>query len=96
MKNTKLIQILKIFSKEEIKEFEKFIASPYFSRGRDLKPFYKILKSYHPDFKSSNFNYERVFEKLYPKEKYNKSGADNILRVLSYELTRLTEEFITI
>lgn len=96
MKDTKLIQLLKTFSKEEIKELEKFVASPYFSRGRDLKPFYRILKSYHPEFNNLNFTYEKIYRKLYPKEKYNKSKAENVIRVLSSELTKLTEEFITI
>jgi len=96
MKDTKLIQLLKTFSKEEVKELEKFVASPYFSRGRDLKPFYRVLKSYHPDFNNPNFTYEKIYRKLYPKEKYNKSKAENVIRVFSSELTKLTEEFITI
>lgn len=96
MKDTKLIQILKTFAREEIKEFEKFVASPYFSRGRDLKPLYKILKSYHPEFNNQNFIYEKIFRKLYPKEKYSKSKSDNVLRVLSSELTKLAEEYIIV
>lgn len=94
MKNTKLIQILKTFSKEEIKEFEKFVASPYFSRGRDLLLFYKSLKSYYPGFDDPDFTYERIFRKLYPKVKYNKSKSENLMRVISSELVRLTEEFL--
>lgn len=96
MKNTKLIQILRTFSKEEIKEFEKFVASPYFSRGRDLKPFYKLLKFYHPGFNNPNFTKEKIFRKLYPDEKYNKSTAENVLRVLSSDLSRLSEEFLAV
>ncbi len=95
MKDTKLVQILKTFSKEEIKEFEKFVASPYFSRGRDLKPFYKILKSYHPEFNSQNFTYEKIFRKLYPKEKYDKSNTENLIRVLSSELVKLADKFLS-
>jgi len=95
MKEIKLVQILRTFSKEEIKEFEKFVASPYFSRGRDLNPFYKLLKFYHPDFNNPNFTKEKIFRKLYPDEKYNKSTAENVLRVLSSELTKLAEEFLS-
>lgn len=94
MKKTKLIEILSTFSKDEIKEFEKFVASPFFSLGRDLKPFYKILKSYYPDFNNANFTYERIFKKLYPAEKYNKLKADNVLRVLSSDTVKLAEEFL--
>lgn len=95
MKDTKLIQILKTFSKVEIKEFEKFVASPYFSRGRDLNPFYKILKSFHPDFNNPIFTYESIFKKLYPKEKYKKSSAENVIRVLSTEMVKLADKFLS-
>ncbi|MCB0728887.1 MAG: hypothetical protein KDD00_15590 [Ignavibacteriae bacterium] len=94
MKDTKLIQILKTFTKEEIKNFEKFVASPYFSHGRDLTPFYKIMKSYYPDFENSKFTAEKIFSKLHPEEKFNKSKAENVLRVLSFELTKMAEEFL--
>jgi hypothetical protein len=41
MNNTKIVQVLRSFSAEEFREFEKFTASPYFSRGRDLIPLLK-------------------------------------------------------
>ena len=95
MKDTKLIQILKTFTKEEIKEFEKFVASPYFSRGRNLKPLFKILRTSHPHFNNPIFTYESIFKSLYPEEKNNKLRAENVLRVLSSELVKLAEEFLT-
>ncbi|MDQ3019891.1 MAG: hypothetical protein M3R36_04870 [Bacteroidota bacterium] len=95
MKNTKLIELLKAFSKQEIKEFEKFVASPYFSRGRDLLPFYKILLKYYPRFENSDFTYEKIYRKLHPKVKYNKPSSENLLRVMSSELVKLAEEYLT-
>jgi len=79
-----------------MKEFENFVASPYFSRGRDLKPFYKILKSNHPNFNNGNFTYEKIFRKLNPKVKYIKSKSENLLRVMSSELVKLAEEYLTL
>ena len=93
MKKTKLADILSSFTPNEIKEFERFAASPFFSRTRDLKSFYKVLKSYYPEFNAPDFTYEKVFRKMFPKEKYNKLKSENLLRVMSAELVKLAEEF---
>jgi len=45
----KLIQLLSSFTKEEFKEFEKFILSPYFNSSRNLHPLYLALKKYYPN-----------------------------------------------
>jgi len=50
LKDSKLIKLLKNFNSEEFKEFEKFVASPFFSRGRDLLPLFKALKPFYPGF----------------------------------------------
>lgn len=94
MKRTKLVDMLHSFTPNEIKEFEKFVASPFFSRTRDLKSFYKIVKHYYPEFDNPNFTYEKVFRKLFPKEKYNKLKSENLLRVMSAELVKLAEEYV--
>ncbi|MDQ3019892.1 MAG: hypothetical protein M3R36_04875 [Bacteroidota bacterium] len=95
MKNTRLIELLKTFSKEEMKEFEKFVASPYFSRGRELLPFYKILVKHYPSFENSDFTYEKIYRKLHPKVKFNKTSSENLLRVMSSDLVKLIEEYLT-
>lgn len=94
MQNSKLIKILKTLSKEEINEFEKFAASPYFSRGRNLSPFLKILKSYYPEFKHEEFTNERIYKKLFPHKKFEDKNSVNILKTLAYELTKLCKEFL--
>lgn len=93
MKKSKLIDILSTLSKDEIKDFEKLVASPYFSRGRDLVPFFKILKSFYPEFNSPNYTNEHIYKKLHPDIIYNKPKADNLIRVLSSDLFKLTDDF---
>ncbi|MBK6773575.1 MAG: hypothetical protein IPG78_15875 [Ignavibacteria bacterium] len=95
MNNTKLIQILKTFSKEEMKEFDKFVSSPYHSRGRDMKKFFSVLKSYYPDIGNEKITYEKVYSKLHPGEKYSKNKGENMIRVLSSDLIKLADEFLT-
>ena len=94
MVNTKLVEILKTFSKDEFKEFEKFIRSPYFNKGRNLVPFYKALKSFHPEFINQNFTTEFIFKKIHPDLKFESKKSENILRVLSSEMLYLGKEFI--
>ena len=74
MKNSRLIKILKTFSKEEFREFEKFTASPYFSTGRNLVPFLNILKKYYPAFDSDEFTNEKIFSGLFPGKKFNEKN----------------------
>ena len=95
MKKSKLITLLKIFSKEEIKDFEKFIASPYFNKGRNFIPFYKILKNYYPGFDNPELTEENIFKQLYPEKTYDKKSSTT-MRVLESQLTRMAEKFLEI
>ncbi|MBK8982644.1 MAG: hypothetical protein IPM38_10075 [Ignavibacteria bacterium] len=84
MKDRKFIKMLSSFSPGELKEFEKFIASPYFSRGRDLLPVFKIIRTLHPNFTHNNFNTEYIFTKLYPEKKFDKSASLNLINTLTH------------
>ncbi|MBK8983686.1 MAG: hypothetical protein IPM38_15555 [Ignavibacteria bacterium] len=65
MRSLRLVNILKTFTKEEIKEFEKFVASPYFSRGRNLSPFFSVIKKYYPEFYPDQYSAEKIFRELF-------------------------------
>ncbi|MBS1513804.1 MAG: hypothetical protein JSS63_02155 [Bacteroidetes bacterium] len=90
MRDSKLVEILKVFSAKEWKEFEKFVASPYFSSGRDVSGFYSILKKNYPDFTSESLIKENIFSSLFPKEKFN----DKKLKNISSDLTKMAEQFL--
>ena len=94
MRKSKLITLLKIFSKEEMKDFEKFIASPYFNNGRNFKPFYKILKKYYPDFESPELTEENIFKELYPNKVFETKKSSVTTRVLFSQMTALAEKFL--
>ncbi|MBZ0203190.1 MAG: hypothetical protein K8I03_09265 [Ignavibacteria bacterium] len=96
MVKNKLITLLRTFSKEEMKEFEKFISSPYFSRGRNLKPLYSVIKKYHPDFSSPHFTKEKIFRKLYPGKKFDGKKTTHALQVLVSELQTKAETFLMV
>jgi hypothetical protein len=94
MQKSKLILLLKKFTKEEMKEFEKFISSPYFLKGRNLKPAFIFIKKFYPGFGSDKFSEENFYKKLYPGNKYDRTKSAHIIHVLFSELTMLAEKFL--
>ncbi len=96
MKKNKLFTLLRIFSKEEMKDFEKFIASPYFNKGRNFKPFYNVLKKYYPDYDSPYLTEENIFKEVYPGKTYEAGKSSVTIRVLESNLTRMAEKFLEI
>lgn len=94
MKDSKLIKMLKTFSVTELAEFEKFVDSPYFSRGRNLSEFFKCLKPFSPDFESKDLTSENIFLKLYPGKTSEVKSSDNIIHKLSSETYKLCKEFL--
>jgi len=94
LKDNKLINLLKKFSAEEMRELEKFIASPYFSRSRNLNPLFKTLKQFYPEFSDEKLNFEFVFKSLYHGKKYEQVKSSNLIKTLSSELFMLCKEFL--
>ena len=90
MKNNKLIQTLKTFTKDEMKLFEKFVASPYFNKGRNYLPLLNELQKCYPDFENDKLTSENVYKKLYPGRKFNKQVIWNQVS----ELEKLALEFL--
>lgn len=91
MNKSRLITILKTFSKDEIKDFRKFIDSPYFNKeGKYVLRFYDELKKYYPDFESNKLEKINLFKSLYPDKNYN----DSVVRKLSSSLLKLSEEYL--
>lgn len=90
MKKSKLIEILTTFSPAEMKSFEKFVASPYFSRGRDVSGLFSKLKKHYPHFIEINVEKENIFSELFPGEEYNEKKLKN----LSFELAYIAEQFL--
>lgn len=90
MKDSKLIDILSSFSKNEISQFDKFINSPYFVSGRDVTGLFKYLKKYHPEFNNPELDRETVYQKVYKDVPYNESKFKNVISAL----TSLAEQFL--
>lgn len=94
MTDSKLTSLLKVLSEDEFKQFEKFVDSPYYNKGRDLTPFVKVLKTFYPEFNHKNLNNEFLFRKLFPGKKYDNVRSENLIRTLSSHLFRICKEFL--
>jgi len=90
MKNTRLVQLLKSFNGNELREFGKFLNSPFHNSSRKLVEFYEILKSSYPKFSSKSILQENVYTKLFPGRKFG--GAQ--MRNMVHELTLQLENFL--
>jgi hypothetical protein len=90
MKGTKLINLLRTFSSDEIKSFEKFIASPYFNSVKNYIKLLKELKKFYPEFKSDKLTNENLHKKLYPGKKFNKQVMWNQISAME----KMAKEFL--
>ncbi len=90
MKNSKLIALLSTFDAEDWRWFIKFIKSPYFNAREELIPFADYLRKISPDFVEKAITKERVFQKLYPKKKYD----EKLLGHLMNYMLKLAERFL--
>ncbi len=88
-RENRLIQLIKTFSKEEMKDLEKFAGSPFHNNRSDVTEFCTELRKFHPKFSQGNFSMEKVFVAMYPGKKYR----DDVMRRLSSNLFKLAEEY---
>lgn len=90
MVDSKCIMIMKNLTEEELKEFGRFAASPYFNRLNDVTKLFNALKKYHPAYPAEAVDKRKIFKKLFPKKPYN----DSRMRNLVSDLGQLTEKFL--
>lgn len=88
MENTKLIKLLKTFSKSEIIRFRDFVNSPYYNKNQNVIKLCEIVLNYYPGFDPEECNEENIFRLMFIKEKYNYFKIKNIISDL-YQLSSL-------
>ncbi len=92
MTNSKVINLLRTFTKSEFKEFGLFINSGYNNGEKVLSNFYNQLKKYYPDFAGAGLNKKKLYSKLFPGKAYN----DSLFRNTISDLLKLAEDFLKI
>ena len=92
MHHTSLIEILRTFTRDEIKKFDDFVNSPYHNKKSTVANLYHHIKKYAPAFKSQRLEKEKVWKVLFPDKEYNYG----ILKNLIFTLTNCAENFISL
>jgi len=94
MKDSKLAAMLRTFSASEMKEFNTFLRSPYFSTGRDLTEFFNCLKLFYPGFDNPKLTSDYLYKKLYPGKDFDNKISTGVLYTLSADLYKLCKKFL--
>lgn len=92
MISAKLVSLLASFSQEEIKDFVKFSASPFFNNEKPVQTLVTFLAQTYPDLSEKKLKKEKVFSKIYPGKEFN----DGILRTLTSKVLKLAERYLAI
>src|SRR5258706_14034499 len=82
-----IIRILKTFTGDEMREFGKFVNSPFHNNRSEVRRYFSEIKRFYPSFQQSNFSKEEIFSRIHPDKKYR----DDVIRRLSSNLFRLAE-----
>jgi len=93
MENSKLTELLRTFSPTELKEFEQFLKSPYFVKGRDLTKYYKLLIKYYPAF---NISKSEISKKYFRGNSSSEDKKNKLLKTYNWELLKFADEFISV
>ena len=90
MEKTKLVDLFKGFSAEDLRQLQKMVRSPFFTTNENLLALFNLLRSCHPDFNTKKLENEKVFHKLFPKHRY----SDIKLRNLRSDLVGIIEDYL--
>src|SRR5258707_763338 len=85
MINTKLIKLLRTFSKAEITKFGDFVHSPYYNKNKNVLNLCEAVLAYYPGFEAGDFTEENIYKKIFTREKYDYFKIKNIISDL-YQL----------
>ncbi len=64
MENTKLIKLLKTFSKAEILKFRDYINSPYYNKNPNVSLLGEEVLNFFPEFGYAEFTIEKIYERV--------------------------------
>lgn len=94
MLNSKVIDILKTFSIEELKRFGEFLNSPYHNKNKKAILLFELLSKYHADYDNKNLTKEKLYAGIFTN--VTKEFNDASIRNLLSDLTVLAERYLSI
>ena len=91
MNNSGLLQLLKKFDKQQLKDFNNFVKSPFFNSNKALISLYEYIRKQYPQFEPAKLEKQYISRKIFGKAEYN----DGFFRVLISNLQSLAEDYLT-
>ena len=85
-----IIEVLKTFSRQELKEFGLFIQSPFFNTNQSVIKLFDQIKKLYPEFDEEKSNKKLLFEKAFGKIEYD----DSFMRMTAHRLLESAKEFL--
>lgn len=95
MLNSKVIDLLKSFSGEELKKFSEFLNSPFLNKNKKALQLFNLLSKYHPEYESKNLTKEKLFKKIFSEGKSEIKYNDTSIRNLFSDLMISAEKFLS-
>ena len=92
MYTSKAYDFLKALSRDEIIEFGKFIKSPFHNESNNVIKLFESVRKYHPGFKSQTLKQEKLYSKVFKKNKFHNRSLNNLFT----KLIRLIEDYMII
>ncbi|MBK8550425.1 MAG: hypothetical protein IPL53_04915 [Ignavibacteria bacterium] len=93
MLKSKVIEILKSFTPDEMKRFGEFLNSKFHNKNKKAALLFELLAKHHPVYENENLTKENLFRIIFGKEK--KVYLDASIRNLLSDLLILAENFLS-
>jgi hypothetical protein len=90
---SKIIELLKSFSRVELKRFGEFLESPFHNKNRRAITLFQLISKHHPVYDSPDLSKETLFSHVFSdmgKKEYN----DSSMRALISDLAILCQDFL--
>ena len=68
-RDSKLITLFKLLTKEEVKDFEKWLKSPWANTNEKVQKLFQIIKPFYPKCDDNKLTRDFLFKKLYKVKK---------------------------
>lgn len=93
MQKSKLIDRLRLLERNELRDFAKFLESPYYNTNEKVIKLFEDLKTYHPIFESEELERDLVAHRLFPE--WTKNTYKKLSHVMS-DLSQLLDQFFAL
>jgi len=96
MQKTKLIDLFKALKTDELREFAKFLDSPFYvkkAKKERITRLFEYLKKNRSELNTKKLNRDYVFKKIFPKDEV---FEDWKIRELRSDLSKLIEEYFIV